>query len=153
MSRTLLAVLAAALVAGACGDNEKTERQATPGMSNLPGMPGMPAMPMKTMDLMPAVRAHLDSVAGMSAQAATGRLAAHDALMSQMLDAMGADMTNMGMQADAGWTALADSVRRDLAELPGLSGRGLEARLRSHVERVRRLLGRHEEMINQTMKR
>ena len=57
-----------------------------------------------------------------------------------MLDAMGSDMTMMNMRPDSAWTPLTNSVKRDLADLPSLSGRALETRLRAHVGRMRRLL-------------
>jgi hypothetical protein len=150
MNRTLLAALAAALAAAACGKTPKTEQ---PAMSDMPGMPRTQTMAMKSMDMIAAVRAHLDSVDAMSPEAAAAAWSAHDAMMSQMLDAMGADMMNMGMQADSAWTALADSVRRDLAELPGLSGPTYGARLKTHTERARRLLDTHQAMMSEMMTR
>ena len=76
----------------------------------------------------------------------------HDAIASQMLDAMGADMTGMGMKPDPAWTALSDSIKRDLADLPALSGRARDARLKAHIDRMRRLMAMHESMM-QRMKR
>ena len=73
-------------------------------------------------------------------------------MASQMLDAMGSDMTMMGMHPDAAWSALADSVKRDLAELPSLSGRALGTRVRAQVERMRRLLAMHETMMRSMAK-
>ncbi|MGH2604376.1 MAG: hypothetical protein ACRDJ9_33930 [Dehalococcoidia bacterium] len=35
-----------------------------------------------------------------------------------MLDAMGSDMRMMGMTPDPAWTALTDSIKRDLADVP-----------------------------------
>jgi len=93
------------------------------------------------------MRAHLDSLAGMPAQFAAGMPAAHDTMGSQMLDAMGSGMTMMGMRPDSAWSALADSVKRDLAELPSLSEPALGARLRAHVERFHRLLEMHGRMM------
>ena len=63
------------------------------------------------------------------------------------LDAMGSDMRGMNMAATPEWTALSDSVRRDLAELPNLSGSALSDRVKAHVERVRLLLDMHELMM------
>ena len=51
------------------------------------------------------------------------------------------------MPGDTAWTALTDSVRRDLADLPALAGRPLQVRVRAHVERMRRLLDMHERMM------
>lgn len=60
---------------------------------------------------------------------------------------MDADMNAMGMRGDAAWTALADSVRADLATLPELSGAPLSALVRAHAARVRRLMTTHGNMM------
>ena len=101
--------------------------------------------------MMSMMRAHLDSLAATPPQFAVGMMASHDAMASQMLDAMGADMTAMGMKADSAWLALTDSVKRDLAELPTLAGQRLESRLRTHVDRFRRLMATHQEMMRRGM--
>lgn len=102
---------------------------------------------MRADSLMPIMRSHLDSLGHMSPQVAAGVLTAHDAQMSQLLDAMGSDMTMMRMRPDTAWTALTDSVKRDLAELPTLSGHELGTRLTSHIARVQRLMAMHEAMM------
>ncbi|MGH6691031.1 MAG: hypothetical protein ACREF4_10175, partial [Gammaproteobacteria bacterium] len=109
-------------------------------------------MAMRSDSLMPMMRAHLDSLAVVSPQFAGAMLSMHDAMASRMLDAMGADMMGMGMTPDSVWTALADSIKRDLGDLPALSGRALDARLKAHVERMRRLLGMHEGMMQGMMR-
>jgi len=101
---------------------------------------------------MPMMRAHLDSLAATSPQFAAGMLGMHEAMASRMLDAMGADMTAIGMKPDPAWTALTDSIKQDLADLPALSGRALDARLKAHIDRMRRLMAMHEGMM-QRMKR
>ncbi len=143
MNGTMIAGLTAVLVFAACG-----EKKRQPGQQAMPGMGGMQGMGMRSDSMMPMMRAHLDSMAMMPAQFAASVLAAHDAMASRMLDAMGSDMTMMNMQPDSAWTALADSVKRDLADLPSLSGRALETRLRGHVGRMRRLLDRHGAMMH-----
>jgi hypothetical protein len=77
-------------------------------------------------------------------------MAAHDQMISQMMDRMGSDMRNMKMSGDAKWNALMDSVKADLAELPGLQGKELSARLKAHADRVERLLAMHEGMLKGT---
>lgn len=148
MNRTMIAGLTAVLVLAACGER-KTEQDTMPGMGDMAGMAGMA---MQADSLMPMMRVHLDSFAAVPGQFASGMLAAHEAMASRMLDAMGADMMGMGMKGDSAWTALTDTVRRDLAELPSLSGRALETRMRAHSDRMRRLLGMHETMMRTMMK-
>jgi len=134
-------VIVGALALAGCG--KKTEQP----QNAMRGMQGMPGMAMRSDSLMPMMRADLDSLARMPSQFAERMQQAHEAMASQMLDAMGSDMTMMGMHSDAAWSALVDSVKTDLAELPSLSGRPLEARVRAHAERMRRLLGMHETMM------
>ena len=152
MNRTMIAGLAAALVVAACGKKEAAPQQAMPGMGSMPGMTGMQGMGMRSDSLMPMMRAHLDSLAGISPQFAAGMLRMHEAMASRMLDAMGADMTAMEMKPDPAWTALTDSIKQDLADLPAVSGRALDARLNVHIGRMRRLMAMHESMM-QRMKR
>lgn len=121
-STTLIGVLT---LTAACHGKESAEQQT---MSHMDTMAGMAGMTMRSDSLMPIMRAHLDSLAGMPAQFAAGMLIAHEAMASQMLDAMGADMRMMNLAPDTTWNALADSIRRDLADLPSLSGRPLEVR-------------------------
>ena len=137
-----IVVTLVALSALACGE-KKAEQSA---------MSGMQGMMMRSDSLMPMMRAHLDSLGGTSGASIASMVAAHDAMTSQTLDAMGSDMTMMNMRPDSAWTALTDSVKRDLADLPSLSGRALDARLKAHIARMRRLMAMHEGMM-QRMKR
>jgi len=151
VSTTMIAGLAAVvLVLAACGEKKREpQQQAMPGMGNMPGMQGMA---MRSDSLMSMMRAHLDSMRARPAQFAAAMLAQHDAMASRMLDAMGADMMGMGMKGDSAWTALTDTVRRDLAELPSLSGGALKTRMNAHIDRMRRLLGMHETMMRTMIK-
>jgi hypothetical protein len=108
---------------------------------------GMGGMNMQGMAMMPGMRAHMDSMVGMSSQQMQAMMATHQGMMSRMMDGMGADMRGMQMSGSPAWTALADSVKRDLAELPGLEGKALTARMRAHAERARRLMAMHEQMM------
>jgi hypothetical protein len=134
-------VIAGAFGLAGCGQ-KKEQRQSTTSETQ-----GMPSMVMRSDSLMPMMRADLDSLARVPSQSAQGMLLTHEAIASRMLDAMGSDMTMMAMRPDTTWAALTDSVKRDLAELPALSGRALETRILAHVERMRRLLGLHESMM------
>jgi hypothetical protein len=63
------------------------------------------------------------------------------------MDQMGTEMRQMKMAETPEWSALTDSVKQDLAELPGLKGQALSARMRVHADRVRRLIAAHEQMM------
>ena len=140
----VIAIGAAALLA--CAKQPET---AKPAAADSTGKaPGMAmSMPMQGVTMLPAMRAHCDSLAAMPAEQIAKEMSAHADLAARMMDAMGADMRSMNMQPDAAWTALTDSVRRDLAEFPGLTGSPLKSRMQAHIGRVRRLMDMHEKMI------
>lgn len=104
-------------------------------------------MEMQGMRMMPQIRAHMDSMSRMSPQQMQAMMAMHEGMMSRMMDGMGADMRGMNMSASQEWSALTDSVKEDLAELPSLKGQELTARMQAHDERVKRLMAMHERMM------
>lgn len=150
-----------ALVLAACGKaaekpatNAATSRgeSAGGGMMQMPGMDSGKAvggmhMNMQGMQMMPMMQAHMDSMMRMSPDQMHATMAQHDAMMSRMMDGMGADMRGMRMEGDAAWTALNDSVKQDLADLPNLQGKALTQRMQAHADRVKRLMGMHEQMM------
>ena len=144
ITSTFLAI--ALLVTAACGgkgDSPPAQAGDTTGDTMTGGM----QMSMQGMQMIPAMRAHLDSLATMTPAQMSSAMAAHQDLASRMMDAMGADMRGMNMTPDSAWTALGDSLRRDLAVLSGLSGEALTARMQGHSDRMRRMLGMHEQMM------
>lgn len=153
--RSMLWVLSVAMVAvAACKGKDQTAERAQPaGQQGMSGMK-MDSMPMGGdhmgmggSDMMPMMRAHMDSMMRMSPGQMSGVMAAHEQMMSQMMDRMGADMRGMNMSGDAKWNALTDSVKADLADLPGLQGKELSARMEAHTARVQRLIAMHEGMM------
>jgi hypothetical protein len=153
--RPMLWILFAGVIAvGGCkGKNQAAEHAQPAGQQGMGGMK-MDSMPMRGdhmgmggSDMMPMMRAHMDSMTGMSPAQMSGMMAAHDRMMSQMMDGMGADMRRMNMSADAKWNSLTDSVKADLADLPGLQGKELSARMKEHAARVQRLIAMHEDMM------
>jgi hypothetical protein len=107
----------------------------------------MGGMQMQGMQMMPQMRAHMDSMSRMSPEQMQGMMARHEGMMAKMMDGMGADMRGMNMSATPEWTALTDSVKEDLAELPNLKGQALSARMRDHADRVKRLIAMHGQMM------
>ncbi|MEO7986347.1 MAG: hypothetical protein ABI766_07425 [Gemmatimonadales bacterium] len=143
--RMMHGILAIAVVTLA-GCGPKPEAARAPSGRSAGGMGGMP-MDRQGMQMMPMMRAHLDSFAGMQPAQMTAMMAAHQDLASRTMDAMGADMRGMGMQPDSAWAALSDSLRRDLADLPGLSGGPLKSRMQAHVGRMQRMMAMHQAMM------
>jgi hypothetical protein len=154
MRPTLWIVVAAVIaVAGCKGKNQTAERTQPAGQQGMGGMQ-MDSMPMGGdhmgmggSDMMAMMRTHMDSMTRMSPEQMSGMMAAHDRMMSQMMDRMGADMRSMNMSADAKWNSLVDSVKADLADLPALQGKELAERTKAHADRVRRLISMHEGMM------
>ncbi|MEO8140099.1 MAG: hypothetical protein ABI742_10650 [Gemmatimonadota bacterium] len=147
--RTIQAVVAAAVVTlAACGKRPESAQTATAdsarGMGDMQaGMPGMPGMQM-----IPQMRVHLDSIGSMQPTQMVTMMPAHQRLATSMLDAMGADMRGRNMQPNAAWTALGDSVRGDLADMPGLSGPTLTTRMQAHIARMQHMMVMHEGMMH-----
>ncbi len=147
----LILVLGGIVLAG-CGGKDTREqaggeaREGMPGMSMDSGsMEGH--MGTESMSMMPMMGEHMDSMMRMPPAQMSQMMVMHQRMMSQMMDRMGTDMRSMNMSGNAKWTTLADSVKRDLADLPGLEGKELSARMQSHDKRVRRLLAMHEDMM------
>jgi hypothetical protein len=147
MKALRMAVVVALLASAAC-DKPKVapaadSPSATPMDSGkMHGMPGMGKASMMTM-----MQAHTDSMMRMNPDQMSGMMASHERMMSQMMDQMGGEMRQMKMAETPEWSALSDSVRQDLAELPGLKGQALSARMRAHADRVQRLMKAHEQMM------
>ncbi|MDZ4862270.1 MAG: hypothetical protein SGJ01_02395 [Gemmatimonadota bacterium] len=132
------------LMLAACG--KKPEAAQAPAADSVGTMGGM-QMAMQGMTMMPLMRAHLDSLGALPPAGMAAVMSAHQDLASRMMDAMGADMRGMNMQPDSAWAALTDSLRQDLADLPGLSAGALSARMPAHIGRMRRMMALHEGMM------
>ena len=135
---------AAAIMLAACG--KKPEAAQAPAADSA-GTTGGMQMAMPGMQMMPMMQAHLDSLATTAPTQMPGMMAAHEDLASRMMDAMGADMREMSMKPDSAWAALSDSLKRDLADLPGLTGSALSARMQAHIGRMRRMMAMHAGMM------
>lgn len=148
----LILVLGGIALAGCSGRDAGEQagtgeaREGMAGMRMDSGGMGAP-MGMEGMNMVPMTREHMDSMMRMSPDQVSRMMAMHGRMMSQMMDRMGGDMRGMKIAGNAEWSALADSVKRDLADLPGLEGKDLSARMRSHGDRVGRLLTLHEDMM------
>jgi hypothetical protein len=124
------------------GDRAETTRD-TGGMMGHMDSGGMGMGNMQSMTMMSGMRAHMDSMMQMSPQQMQAMMAMHEQMMSRMMDGMGADMRGIKMPGTPEWSALTDSVKQDLADLPNLKGQQLSARMRAHADRVKRLIAMH----------
>jgi hypothetical protein len=154
ITRMLFATLVSAIVA--CGERGagSVDRSGTDAadsisgrMGNMGGGHGSRAG-MPSMAMMQVMRLHMDSMAALPPDQMQAMMATHQERASAMLDAMGADMRGMRMTSDPAWEALTDSVKRDLAELQGLSGKAAAGRMRGHHARMSRLMDAHENTLS-----
>ncbi len=142
--RVLHGALAIAMVTLAgCGKKPEAAQAAADTAGKTAGM----QMATQGMQMMPLMRAHLDSLGSMQPAQMAAMMAAHEDLASRMMDAMGVDMRGMNMKPDSAWAALSDSLGQDLADLPGLSGASLKSRMQAHIGRMQRMMARHEGMM------
>jgi hypothetical protein len=145
MRDTQMALAIVMVTLAACG--KKPEAAQVPA-ADTTGMMGGTQMALQGMQMMPLMGAHLDSIGAMAPAQMAAVMAAHQDLASRMMDAMGADMRGMNMKPDSAWAALSDSLRQDLAELPGLSGGALQGRMQTHIARMRRMMTMHQGMMH-----
>ena len=71
---------------------------------------------------------------------AMGKLPAHEKLVGGMLTNFETRIRAMHVQADPAWSSVIDSVRTDLARLPGMKAESLPAFLPQHLNRVMRIV-------------
>lgn len=154
MLRLHMLGLAGALAACGRGDDTRAAGGDSAGMHmgmDSMQMPGMQGGGMGStgdmMRMMSGLRAHMDSIMRLPPDRMKAMMAAHDRMMAQMMDRMGADMRGMNMAGERDWNALSDSVRQDLAALPQLEGRALSTLMQAHGDRVNRLMSMHELMM------
>lgn len=140
-------VIAALLASAACNKpKEEAAADSHGGMTMDSGrMEGMRGMGSSSM--MPMMQAHTDSMMRMKPEQMSAMMSSHERMMSQMMDQMGGDMRQMKMAETPEWSALTDSVKQDLAELPGLKGQALSSRMEAHAGRVQRLIAAHVGMM------
>ena len=138
MNKLQVIVIAALLASTACNKPKDTSAaDSHSGMAMDSGrMDGMSRMGNSgTMSMMPA---HMDSIMQMKPEQMSQMMAGHERMMSQMMDQMGGEMRQMKMAEAPEWSALTDSVKQDLAELPSLKEQALSTRMRAHAARVQR---------------
>jgi hypothetical protein len=147
MKALFMAMIAGLMAAAACSKpKEEPAADSHRGMAMDSGqMRGMSGM--DSSGMMPMMQAHMDSMMRMNPEQMSRTMARHERMMSEMMDQMGGEMRQMKMAETREWSALTDSVRQDLAELPSLKGQALSTRMRAHSDRVQRLMKAHEQMM------
>lgn len=147
MKASYVTMLVGLMASAACSKpKEEPAADSHPGMAMDSGkMDRMGSM--GSSGMMSMMRLHMDSMMQMRPEQISQMMARHERMMSQMMDQMGGEMRQMKMAETPKWSALTDSVRQDLAELPSLKGQALSTRMRAHSDRVQRLMTAHEGMM------
>jgi hypothetical protein len=147
MNALYVAMLVGLTASAACSKPKEepatdSHRRMAMDSGHMRGMAGM-----ESAGMMPMMQAHMDSMMRMTPEQMSQMMNRHDRMMSQMMDQMGSEMRQMKMSETQEWSALTDSVKRDLAELPSLKDQALSAGMRAHADRVRRLMAAHDQML------
>lgn len=98
--------------------------------------------------MIPAMRAELDSMAS-APEMLRQHMDGYRGQTHRLVDAMNIDLTRAGMHSDPAYEALADSVLRDVEQLPTASAAEFPALSEAHLDRVRRLMAVYERMVTQ----
>ena len=94
-----------------------------------------------------AMQARLAAAEGMSAEQLKATLPEHRQAAANLIAEMNREMRGMNMTGDAAWTALVDSLRRDLTTMPDLAAGELRAMMPAHRARLTRLMQMHRDMM------
>ncbi|MEO7476739.1 MAG: hypothetical protein ABIY46_15540 [Gemmatimonadales bacterium] len=130
------------LVLLACGGRE-TRAPDTQSDSATMTVPAGSAGQLSAMPMLPAFRAHLDSVAAQPAMLKS-TMSEHQTEVRAVVDAMRADMTGSGMHSDAAYEALADSVVAGSAAIGKATGGEFTRLVEKHLDQTRRLASVYE---------
>lgn len=138
----------AMMTSGATGDSAKVSGMPMAGMGGMKGKEGMSGMNGMNgmMGMMTEMNTHMQGMMKASGEQMKGMMPAHRQMTANMLAEMNAEMKKMNMSGDAGWNALADSVRQDLTHLPEMSARELADVMPAHQARMMRLMQMHQAM-------
>lgn len=101
------------------------------------------ATELTAMKMLPAFRAHLDSVAAHPAMMRNS-MADHQTEVKNLVNAMHSDMMGLGMHSDPAYEALADSVVKGSAGLASAGGAEFNRLVARHVDQMRRLTAVYE---------
>lgn len=146
----ILVLMAATLVA-CTRTSDRPVDSAAPGASAMTDT-GMSAHSMSSQAagsgaMMEQMRGQMQAMRAMNGDAMQAQMPMHRQMVESMMAQMTRDMTGMKVAADPRWSALMDSVRQDLARMPGMNGAALEKMMPAHDGRVTRMMEMHQKMM------
>lgn len=155
---TRTALLVTLLMAlSACADAEEAPETAPEaeapaatadgGMGGMEGMMGgMEGMGAMSAGMMEEMEVHMRAMEGAHGDSLLHAVPMHRRMTATLISRMNREMREMGMTADAEWTATVDSLRRDLTAMPEMTAAELEEAMPGHRARVERLMEMHRDM-------
>ena len=147
-------VIGLMLVSAACGQDASEElpaAQAAPAeqpaaagdsMAGMAGMGGISGMQMGT-----EMMTHVQGMQAMHGDSLMQMAPIHGQMLGNMMAQMDREMQGMNRPVDPQWTAVADSLRNDLVQMPQMSAMDMEAFLPAHRGRITRLMEMHRSMM------
>lgn len=144
-------LLTSALILSACtSEQPQTDDTAVPAdtAAATGGMQGMSDLSDMQDGMMGEMSAHMQMMRGAGADSMRAMLPLHRQRVANMLAQMNREMRDMGMAADAQWSATVDSLRSDLTRMPEMSGEELRSMMPAHHDRVMRLIEMHRAMMS-----
>lgn len=144
---TLAVAASAACVKTRDRSADSTLRAASAAADTSMPMAGMPARAVGSGAMVEQMRVSLQMMQAMNADSLRARLPMHREMTDGMLAQMTREMMDMKMPADPQWSALMDSVHRDLARMPGMNGAALEKTMADHRAQLTRLMAMHHNMM------
>lgn len=105
----------------------------------------MPSRAVGSGTMMEEMRATMRAMQSASGDSLRAAIPMHRQMASDMLAQMNKEMADMKMPADASWSGLMDSLRQDLARMPGMSAGEVATLMPAHQGRLTRLMDLHHE--------
>ena len=147
-------LVAFAFLLAACGEKPadqppvESAQQPAAGVDSVGGMAGMGGTAgMSGMQMGGQMMANMDEVMAMHGDSLMQMVPDHGHVLGGMMDQMNNEMKGMNKAADPKWTALADSLRDDMAKMSGMSAAEMESFMAIHRGRMSRLMEMHGSMM------
>lgn len=105
----------------------------------------MPSRAVGSGTMMVEMRATMRAMQTVRADSLHSAMPTHRQIASDMLALMNKEMADMKMPADERWSGLMDSLRQDLARMPGMSAGEVATLMPAHHGRLTRLMDLHHE--------
>ena len=107
----------------------------------------MPSRAVGSGTMMEEMRATMRAMQSASGDSLRAAIPMHRQMASDMMAQMNREMAQMKITADSRWSGLMDSLRQDLARMPGINAGEVVRFLPAHHGRLTRLMDLHREVM------